>query len=247
MNEQLRERARRIVREIKDLRVRDAPPKLMLNSHCPACEFRQRCHAEAVRQDDLSLLRGMGENEIRSQNRRGIFTVTQLSYTFRPRRKNKRAKDQGQPHLPALQALAIREGKTYIFAKPAIPDRPTRVYFDLEGNSEGTFVYLLGILVVEKGTEHWHSFWADSPADEERLLGRLLEIVDGKDYSLFHFGSYERRFLKRMQRTAREKTPVDQLLDNCCDILSIIRSNIYFPVYSNGLKDIGRHLGLRLD
>jgi predicted RecB family nuclease len=243
LTERLRARAGRILREIKELRARNAPPRLMLNSHCPACEFRHRCHAEAVRQDDLSLLRGMGENEIRSQNRKGIFTVTQLSYTFRPRRKSKRAKDQGQPHHPALQALAIREGKTYVFAKPAIPDRPTRIYLDLEGDSEGTFVYLLGMLVVEEGIEHRHSFWADAPEDEERLLRRLLEIVDGKDYSLFHFGNYERRFLKRMQRTGRGNTPVDNLLLNCCDILPIIRSNIYFPVYSNGLKDIGRHLG----
>ena len=243
ISERLRERARRILQEIKDLQTRDTPPKLMLNSHCPACEFRQRCRAEAVRQDDLSLLTGMGENEIRSQNRRGIFTVTQLSYTFRPRRKNKRAKDQGQPYHPALQALAIREGKTYVFAKPAIPDRPTRVYLDLEGDSEGTFIYLLGVLVVEKGIEQWHSFWSDSPADEERLLCRLLEIVDDKDYSLFHFGSYERKFLKRLRGTARRKTPVDRLLANCSDILSIIRSNIYFPVYSNGLKDIGMYLG----
>src|SRR5207248_6133133 len=114
--------------EIKNLQRLDTPPKLMLNGHCPACEFQHRCHAEAVRQDHLSLLRGMGENEIRSQNRRGIFTVTQLSYTYRPRRKNRTAKDQGQLHHPALQALAIREGKTYVFAKPPIPDRPVHVY-----------------------------------------------------------------------------------------------------------------------
>jgi predicted RecB family nuclease len=243
LSERLRERARHILQEIKDLQARDTPPKLTLNSHCPACEFQRRCRAEAVRQDDLSLLTGMGENEIRSQNRIGIFTVTQLSYTFRPRRKNKRAKDQGLLYHPALQALAIREGKTYVVAKPAIPDRPTRIYLDLEGDSDGTLVYLLGVLVVEKGIEQWHSLWADSPADEERLLYRLLEIVEGKDYSLFHFGSYERRFLKRMRRMAKRKTPVDRLLANGSDVLSIIRSNIYFPVYSNGLKDIGRYLG----
>src|SRR5438445_494166 len=79
------------------------PTPLALNGHCSVCEFRQRCHAEAVRLDDLSLLRGMGENEIRKQNRKGIFTVTQLSHTFRPRRKGKRAKGQGQPHHHALQ------------------------------------------------------------------------------------------------------------------------------------------------
>jgi predicted RecB family nuclease len=243
LNHRLRERARRILQEIKDLQARDTPPKLMLNRHCPACEFQHRCHDEAVRQNDLSLLKGMSENEIREQNRRGIFTVTQLSYTFRPRRKNKRAKDQSQPHHPALQALAIREGKTYVFAKPTIPTRPTRIYLDVEGDSEGTFVYLVGVLVVENGIEQWHSFWADGPAEEGRLLRELLEIVEGKDYTLFHFGSYERKFLKRMRKTANRKSPVDRLLVNCSDILSIIRANLYFPVYSNGLKDIGKYLG----
>jgi len=217
--------------------------RLMLNEHCRVCEFQQRCHAEAVRQDDLSLLRGMGEAEIRKQNRKGIFTVTQLSHTFRPRRKGKRIKDQGQPYHPALQALAIREGKTFIFAKPTIPSPTTRIYLDLEGDPEALFVYLAGILVVENGVEQRHSFWADSPADQEQLLQRLLEIVDGKDYALFHFGSYERRFLKRMRRTAQRKTPVDRLLANCVDVLSVIRSNVYFPVYVNGLKEIGKHLG----
>jgi hypothetical protein len=35
----------------------DAVPKLLLNPHCPACEFRRQCHAQAVEQDSLSLLR----------------------------------------------------------------------------------------------------------------------------------------------------------------------------------------------
>jgi predicted RecB family nuclease len=97
LTERLRARARRILREIEGLRKEQKPLKLMLNKHCQACEFRSHCQAEATRQDDLSLLRGMGENEIRAQNRRGIFTVTQLSYTFRPRKKSKRAKDQSLP------------------------------------------------------------------------------------------------------------------------------------------------------
>lgn len=36
-------------------------PPMILNSHCPSCEFRDRCRAEAVQKDDLSLLRGMSE------------------------------------------------------------------------------------------------------------------------------------------------------------------------------------------
>ena len=37
---------------------------------------------------------------------KGIFTLTQLSYTFRPRRTPKRAKNPAKPRYLALQALA---------------------------------------------------------------------------------------------------------------------------------------------
>ena len=184
----------------------------------------------------------MGENEIRAQNRRGIFTVTQLSYTFRPPEKSKRARIRVSPTI-TIEALAIREGKTYVFAKPAFPERTAGVYLDIEGNTDATSVYLVGALVVEDGVEKQHSFWADGPGEEERLLDRLLEIVEGKDYVLFHYGRYERDFLERVRLTAKRKKPIDQMLANSVDVQAVIRSNIYFPTYSNSLKDLGRHLG----
>jgi predicted RecB family nuclease len=235
--------ARDTLEAVKRLQAGGVAPPLMLNKHCPLCQFRRDCHSEAVRQDSLSLLRGLGTKEILKQNGKGIFTVTQLSYTFRPRRKGKRAKGQEPSYHPALQALAVREGKTYIFTKPTVPVHPTSVYLDLEGDADGAFVYLAGLLVVENGAEQMHSFWADGPAEEDGLLRQVLETVEGKEYALFHFGTYERAFLKRMRKAARRKTPVDRLLTNAVDVLALIRSNIYFPVYCNGLKDIGKHLG----
>jgi hypothetical protein len=66
-------------------------PTLILNAHCRVCEFQQRCTAQAKSEDTISLLRGMSEKEVRKQIRKGIFTATQLSCTFRPRRSSKRA------------------------------------------------------------------------------------------------------------------------------------------------------------
>ena len=58
---------------------------MILNSHCPICEFKDRCRSEAINRDDLSLLRGMSEKEILAQRKRGINTVTQFACTFRPK------------------------------------------------------------------------------------------------------------------------------------------------------------------
>ena len=66
------------------------PPDLVLNRHCGQCEFQSRCRQKALETDDLSLLGGMNAKERQKLRSKGIFTVTQLSYTFRPRRRPKR-------------------------------------------------------------------------------------------------------------------------------------------------------------
>src|SRR5262249_36382521 len=60
LNADLR-RTERLLREAKEMVVAESPSRLILNDHCQVCEFRQRCHDQAVQEDNLSLLRGMGE------------------------------------------------------------------------------------------------------------------------------------------------------------------------------------------
>jgi predicted RecB family nuclease len=219
-------RAADTLEALKQLQAGGKPPVLTLNDHCPMCEFRRHCRSEAVEKDDLSLLRVLSEAELRNHRSRGIFTVTQLAYTFHPRRKGKRAKGESEPHHAALQALALRDHKTYILGKTEVPQRPVRVYLDLEGDLHGTGVYLACTLVVKGGVATMHSLWADDALCEEQLLRRLLDVAGEEDLVLFHFGSYERRFLKRMRGAARRKGPVDRLLASAVDVLSLIRSNV---------------------
>ena len=65
-------------------------PTPVLNKHCSECEFQARCRQKAIEKDDLSLLSRMTEKERKKFNSKGFFTITQLSYTFRPRRRPKR-------------------------------------------------------------------------------------------------------------------------------------------------------------
>lgn len=83
------------------------PPDLVLNRHCSECEFQARCRQKALEQDDLSLLGGMSAKERQRLRSNGISTVTQLSYTFRPRRRPKRLRDRKEKYHHSLKALAI--------------------------------------------------------------------------------------------------------------------------------------------
>jgi predicted RecB family nuclease len=239
----LLDRAARALRELRGLRESGEAPRLLLNDHCAACEFRRRCHAQAVQEDNLSLLRGVSEKEVKAYARKGILTVTQLAHTFRPRRKGRRA-GRGDRHRHALQALAIRDKKTYVFGTPQLPDAPTRVYLDLEGKPDEGFVYLAGVIVAEGGAETRHSFWADGPDQEQGLFGQLLELLGRyEDFRVFCYGAYEQAFLKRMGKHAPQKQLADKVLARTCNVLSLLYAHVYFPVYSDGLKEVGRHLG----
>jgi predicted RecB family nuclease len=234
-----------VLQEIKEIQSTGTPQHLMLNSHCQICEFHQRCQEEATAKDDLSLLRGLSQKEIRKYNRRGIFTVTQLSCTFRPPKRSKRAQQQkSQSHNPALQALAIRDQRIYVLGTPHLPHAATRIYFDIEGVPDRQFAYLLGMIVERNGTEERHSFWANSQAEEPQLFQQFLDVVDlHQDACLYAYGSYEVAFLRRMIKESGKEELGDKILARVVNVLSIVYTHIYFPTYSNSLKDIGRYLG----
>src|SRR5262249_40864657 len=67
-----------------------------------------------------------------------------------------------------------------------------------------------------------------------------------EDYTLYHYGRYELRFLDRMKRlagSAEEAARVDRIRAKSCNVLAAIHSHVYFPTFSNGLKDVGTFLG----
>src|SRR5262249_20752876 len=89
LNADLR-RTERLLRGLKEACGAEASPKLALKDHCRGCGVRHRGHAQAGEGERLSLLRGLGGKGVANLNKKGIFTVTQYSYTFRPGGKGRR-------------------------------------------------------------------------------------------------------------------------------------------------------------
>ena len=140
-----------LIEKIDKLVSKESLPELVLNRHCAECEFQARCRQKAIETDDLSLFSGMKPEERDRHRRKGIFTVNQLSYTFRPRRRPKKSKPAAQPHYFALQALAIRENTVYVNGSPQLPHADASVFLDIEGLSSSGPYYLLGALILRNG------------------------------------------------------------------------------------------------
>jgi predicted RecB family nuclease len=233
--------------QIRAICLAATPPPMVLNRHCAECEFRRSCHARAIEKDDLSLLRGLSAKEVAGLNNRGIFTVHQLSHTFRPGRL-KRVRETGGRHEQALQALAVREKKIYIARLPRLPDGRVRAYLDVEGLPDRDLYYLIG-LCAEDGERMWRSsFWADREVDERCIWDAFLGAIRGlgEDYVLYHYGSYEARFLRQMrERHGGDPEILARFEARAVNVLAAIHARVYFPTYANDLKSVAGCLGFR--
>ena len=178
----------------------ESPPDLVLNRHCAECEYQSQCRQKAIERDDLSLLANMTEKERKKFNSKGIFNITQLSYTFRPRRRPKRLREKREKYHHALKALAIRQKKIHIVGQPQLKIVGTPVYLDVEGLPDRDFYYLIGLRFKLADSVVQRSLWADDAKGEKGIWIDFLNILAGIETPvLIHYGSFETTFLKRMK------------------------------------------------
>ena len=231
-------------------RQHDAPdvPSLLMKSFCDVCEFLQHCTTDAVAKGHMEMLRGMSAREILSYNHKGIFTLDQLSYTFRFRRPRKRAKDRRVSRNYALQALSLREGRIHVHGSPIIPTANTRLFIDVEGVPATGHYYLIGVLAADKDTSTYQSFWADRAEDQVAMATAFLAHIEQYSGSpIFHYGSYDATAIRKLGDCAGGEVQkrLTRIVKRLTDLLLIVHNHLYFPSYSNGLKHLGHFFGCK--
>lgn len=118
----------------------------------------------------------MTEKERKSFNNKGIFGVTQLSYTFRPRRRPKQLAGKREKYHHSIKALAIRERKIHIVGSPELKIEGHADLFGCRGASiiDRDFYYLIGLRFRAGQRAIQHSLWAANENDEKR--GRRIRL-----------------------------------------------------------------------
>ena len=144
---------------------------MALNRHCAVCDFQSRCREMAIDRDDLSLLTAATLKERARFGAKGISTITQLSYAYRPRRRkhtnrggDRSSKSSQRPPQMVkndhnLKALAIKKSQIHVVGTPSLRFEGTAVFLDVEGMPDRDFYYLAGLQYEHAGEQVEHSFW----------------------------------------------------------------------------------------
>lgn len=222
----------------------ERPPACNQNKHCGCCEFESQCKESLLNRGHLSLLGNVGQKQIEKYNKKGIFTIEQLSYTYRNRKKS--LHDTYRFPWP-LKALAITKDMTYIVEEPQFENTTTEIFLDIEGLPQENFYYLIGVIVNQESTTRKYSFWADSIKQEKDVLREFLSLVHQFDYArIYHYGTYEITYLKKMsKRYPQYFDLIESLFDKTVNIHSYFKTDVFPPVHGNGLKDFAEFVGFK--
>ena len=247
----------KILRQFVRARQSHKPVTPELNAHCPVCQYKNQCRQKAIDNDSLSLISSIGIKERRKLLESNITTITQLSYTYRPRRK-RRVHATPRPATSLvinrndsrLRALAIRKKQVHILNNEPVPIEGTPVYFDVEGIPGSDAYYLVGMRF--KREDEWIecSYWAHSRAQEQNVWEQFVHTLLTIDNpQLVHYGSYESRYLVHMKRRYPEAIAAhdqfDIIINKSHNLLKSIYATVYFPTYTNGLKEVAGYLGFQ--
>ncbi len=163
-------RTRLIIDAIKAVWREQSPPTPVMKTHCAVCDFQTRCRGIAIERDDLSLIAAMTIKERAKCAVKGIFTITQLSYGYRPRRR-KLSRPTSDPshnsdkHFPPLvkndhklRALAIKKNQIHVVGSQSLRLEGDLIFLDVEGMPDRDFYYLVGLRFECRGVPVERSF-----------------------------------------------------------------------------------------
>ena len=233
---------KKIISELNKILSDSSEPSLILNKHCSVCEYSASCKEKARAEGNISLMDRATFKVIEKYKKKGIFTIQQLSNLYKPRRRKKQRAKQLFAHNLELQALAIRTDKIYVQQLPELSRQPIEFFIDIEGNPDKELYYLIGVLTYKDSETICNSFWADKTSDEAHIWQQFLSIINKYPATpIYHYGNYELKAIDILGK--RYNTNVTHIQSRLINIVNSIYGKIYFPVYSNGLKELGNYIG----
>jgi predicted RecB family nuclease len=217
-------------------------------SHCAFCRWIERCDAEWEAADHLSIVAGMGRNQIAALRSFGVNDIAGLAAI----KADGRVPGMQPATVAKLSGQAILQhhhrttGERRIEILPPVagrgfgrmpPSDQGDMFFDMEGDPlfDGGLEYLFGVVAFDdEGEDRFHAFWAHDRAAEKFAFEQFMDFVTDRiarhpRAHVYHYASYEETALKRlaMYHGTREKE-VDDLLrgDRLVDLYKVVAESI---------------------
>ncbi|MDX2271584.1 MAG: TM0106 family RecB-like putative nuclease [Cyanobacteriota bacterium] len=225
----------------------ELPLVYMARSRCGLCSWRHHCRHLAVTRDPLTLLPGVTGSRYPLLRAAGISSVSDLASA----KVRSLGALEGMGHKVAQQLIrqaqaTLRQEAIWLHP-PQLPQANVELYFDVEGDPQQDVAYLLGVLLVDRGSQqtHYHPCLALSPAEEGEAWQAFLSLVTRYPTApIFHFHAFEVHTCQKLAERYGTPTPLlRSLVQRMVDLHDLVTQKVVLPVESYSLKNIARWLG----
>ena len=228
-------------------------------AHCAVCRWLERCDAQRVADDHLSLVANITSGHRAKLMEAGVETLAELGSL------------PGDAEVPGIRAemlvrlrhqaslqLRGRNSDGPLFdLLPREPGRglarlpkpsPGDVFFDMEGDPffEDGLEYLFGLVTQDGGKPEFTAIWGRDRAEERAALEQLVDLmVDRRsrwpELHIYHYAHYEVTALKRLAGAhGTREEELDQLLRDevFVDLYKVVKESMRISQPSYGLKKV---------
>ena len=218
--------------------------------------WQDYCNRMALESKDLSLISGIAKvkkEKLLEYNIKNLDDLLVLGISGL-QKIPLFAKKTSMDYIMSAKALTtnkiIRKSKNII-----LPQTDTEIFLDLDGlnNHVSNYLgikemnYLIGALVCKGDSEEYYSFVAHDNNKEEEMLNEFIDFMKKqKDYTIYHWGAYDRTcFTRMMNRYGISQENKDELLSKqrFFGLHKIITEQFAFPFPGTGLKIMAKERG----
>jgi predicted RecB family nuclease len=227
--------------------------------HCGLCRWSDRCDAQRIEVDHLSLVAGMRKDQILRLEDAGIETLAELAEAAEdsPTRRIPQHTYTRIHHQARLQLHHRNTGEHKVeLLEPAKrrglallpPPEPGDVFFDMEGDPlyENGLEYLFGAITNDTGEPVFLPFWGTDREKEKLAFEAFIDFVVERrkrypEMHIYHYAQYEVTALKKLMglHGTREQE-VDDLLRNevFVDLYKVVRQGMRISQPSYSIKKV---------
>lgn len=250
-------KCRKLVRTVVEITGGKKPP-LSLRSKCKHSPWFAECKRAAQEANDIALLYGADPRALETLREEGIRLVPDAAKMNVSRLPKIPFAPPATLDRLKLQAQSLVEDKIIWRAKPALPDAPLKIYFDIEGDPLLDLEYLFGFWITgdaerkyakigqvrDHGAEgYFLYFLAEQPEDQDRMWKDFLdwtELLPKDGFVVYHFADYERSRTLRLAQELEDRPSFRHFAAQYVDLFDVVKASVVFPLYFYSIKDIAK-------
>lgn len=223
-----------IIDNIREVFQKGYPPSPSFGYECKGCPFYKECFSLSEREDDLSLINGIGNKRKRILIKAGFRNIDSLSNANPKEISAYVGISLNEAYAIVKQAKAIKDRKPILMKNVTLPFSEHEYFFDVEKDDED--LYLFGLLVDDTyyhfilSNEDWKE-WFD-------FMNILLKYPNDPVY---HYDKFDKDVIQKFGKISN--TDLKNVLPRFIDLYSTIRGALTMPVRFYSLKDVAKNFG----